>query len=242
MFWIINLRKIRYGIVMVASLIVLVVVLTGIYYWHNLSHDRVMLLPAQSQSTIRLSINLPKHRLTLFIDNQRYKEYPIAIGKKQTPSPVGDWTIVDKQKHWGGGLGTRWLGLNVPWGTYGIHGTNKPWSIGQSLSLGCFRMNNQQVEELYEWVPVGTIVEVTGQDSPRFTRSSYKIGDIHQEIVYIQRQLRKLGFLSGLADGRFGPATQEAVEAFQLSQNLPVDGIVTESLRRHLWQNVESFN
>ncbi|MBT9155924.1 MAG: hypothetical protein DDT37_00898 [Firmicutes bacterium] len=26
---------------------------------------------------------------------------------------MGEWTIVDKSTNWGGGFGTRWLGLNV---------------------------------------------------------------------------------------------------------------------------------
>ena len=47
--------------------------------------------------------------------------------------------------NWGGGFGTRWLGLNVPWGIYGIHGTNQPWSIGTQASAGCIRMFNRHV-------------------------------------------------------------------------------------------------
>jgi lipoprotein-anchoring transpeptidase ErfK/SrfK len=43
---------------------------------------------------------------------------------------------------------------------YRIHGTTEPWTIGQSVSNGCFRMINAHVEELYEMVPVGTKVIV----------------------------------------------------------------------------------
>ena len=50
--------------------------------------------------------------------------------------------------------------LNVPWGIYGIHGTDKPWSIGQAVSHGCVRMYNQDAEELYGKVPVGTPVRI----------------------------------------------------------------------------------
>jgi lipoprotein-anchoring transpeptidase ErfK/SrfK len=45
---------------------------------------------------------------------------------------------------------------------YRIHGTNQPWSIGQNLSSGCFRMLNKDVEDLYRRVPVGTKVIVVG--------------------------------------------------------------------------------
>lgn len=39
---------------------------------------------------------------------------------------------------------------------YRIHGTNEPWTIGQSLSSGCIRMLNQDVINLYNRVPLGT--------------------------------------------------------------------------------------
>jgi lipoprotein-anchoring transpeptidase ErfK/SrfK len=45
---------------------------------------------------------------------------------------------------------------------YRIHGTNEPGSIGQALSSGCIRLLNQDVHDLYERVPVGTLVKVHG--------------------------------------------------------------------------------
>jgi lipoprotein-anchoring transpeptidase ErfK/SrfK len=41
-----------------------------------------------------------------------------------------------------------------------IHGTNEPWTIGQSVSSGCIRMLNQDVIDLYQRVPVGAKVVV----------------------------------------------------------------------------------
>jgi lipoprotein-anchoring transpeptidase ErfK/SrfK len=55
-------------------------------------------------------------------------------------------------------LGTRWLGFNIP--KYGIHGTIYPELIGQSVSGGCVRMRNEDVEELYAIIPVGTKVVI----------------------------------------------------------------------------------
>ncbi|MDP4823706.1 MAG: L,D-transpeptidase [Aestuariivirgaceae bacterium] len=45
-------------------------------------------------------------------------------------------------------------------GTYGIHGTNRPTSIGTAASYGCFRMRNEDVLDLYARVPEGTPVIV----------------------------------------------------------------------------------
>ncbi|MHA1190351.1 MAG: L,D-transpeptidase [Alphaproteobacteria bacterium] len=43
---------------------------------------------------------------------------------------------------------------------YRIHGSNEPWTIGQAVSSGCIRMRNQDVQDLYRRVGVGTKVIV----------------------------------------------------------------------------------
>jgi lipoprotein-anchoring transpeptidase ErfK/SrfK len=43
---------------------------------------------------------------------------------------------------------------------YRIHGTNEPWTIGQSVSSGCIRMVNDEVVDLYAATPMGTKVVV----------------------------------------------------------------------------------
>ncbi|MGI3211694.1 L,D-transpeptidase [Roseovarius tibetensis] len=43
---------------------------------------------------------------------------------------------------------------------YRIHGTNAPNSIGRSVSNGCIRMLNAHVQDLYQRVPIGTVVTV----------------------------------------------------------------------------------
>jgi lipoprotein-anchoring transpeptidase ErfK/SrfK len=45
---------------------------------------------------------------------------------------------------------------------YRIHGTNQPWTIGLSLSSGCIRMMNEDVQDLYARTPIGTKVIVVG--------------------------------------------------------------------------------
>ena len=43
---------------------------------------------------------------------------------------------------------------------YGIHGTADDTAVGRSLSNGCIRMHNRDVERLWMAVPVGTAVSV----------------------------------------------------------------------------------
>src|SRR5580704_5681083 len=43
---------------------------------------------------------------------------------------------------------------------YRIHGSNEPETIGQAVSSGCCRMTNEDVQDLYNRVSVGTTVVV----------------------------------------------------------------------------------
>lgn len=45
-------------------------------------------------------------------------------------------------------------------GTYGIHGTNRPETIGTFASYGCFRMYNKDILDLFSKVSIGTAVTV----------------------------------------------------------------------------------
>lgn len=97
-------------------------------------------------------------QLTLFNGNDPIRQYPIGVGKANTPTPLGNYSIALKLMNPGGVLGTRWLGLNYD--SYGIHGTNQPWLIGTMVSHGCIRMHNHNVEELFSLVKVGTPVYI----------------------------------------------------------------------------------
>lgn len=55
-------------------------------------------------------------------------------------------------------LGVAVLALN--YGSYAIHGTNNPASIGRFVSYGCIRMHNGDVMELYRVAGLGTPVFV----------------------------------------------------------------------------------
>lgn len=130
-------------------------------YANGTVSTEIMPRPAQIRNNLdlpRASILITKsaRRLTLLNGNTAIRNYPVGIGKPGTPTPVGNFAVAAKIMNPGGVLGTRWLGLNYD--TYGIHGTNAPWLIGQMVSHGCIRMHNSNVEELFALVNVGTPV------------------------------------------------------------------------------------
>ncbi len=129
----------------------------------------------------KIVINVPARELQVYsTDNKLIHKYPVGVGRLQFPTPMGEYHILRKVENpaWenpykpagasrvkagkGNPLGTRWLGFKRDKkGEYGIHGTNRPQSVGQFSSHGCVRMKIKDSEELFSMVSVGTAVEVS---------------------------------------------------------------------------------
>lgn len=148
-------------------------------------------------------INKTKKILTVYSHGQVYKKYPVALGKSSSPTPDYKFTIINKliDPYWGGiggrytpvrggapnnPLGRRWLGLSTDkyWG-YGIHGNADPFSIGKYISAGCIRMINEDVEELFEYIPINTEVWIG-------TEETLENWGIKQYIEYIESEMAYL--------------------------------------------------
>ena len=180
---------------------------------------------------IDIVVDTVDRTLTVSSDGKAYQKFPVAVGKSSTPSPPGQWQIVSKGA-WSGGFGTRWLGLNTPWGKYGIHGTNKPWQIGGLVSAGCIRMLNHDVELIFDWIPIGTQVVITGNSfGPlRNPRREIGSGERGPDVLAVQKRLKILGFDPGAQDGMYEQATIDAVKEFQKAHSMRVTGIVTDEV------------
>ncbi|MGI2293536.1 L,D-transpeptidase family protein [Paenibacillus sp. GXUN7292] len=177
-----------------------------------------------------------QHRLTVYKQGKLYKQYRVAVGNPSTPTPVGVYTIIYKGKNWGPSFGPRWLGLNVPWGYYGIHGTNKPHSIGQHLSHGCIRMHNSHVLELYEIIPVGTKVTIHGHVLGDMSRDPRDLaeGDVGGDVQLIQSRLKSGGYFTGVCDGKFRSDTTAALKKFQRDRKLLPNGVVSRTIYKEM--------
>jgi len=125
-------------------------------------------------ATRRLVVSIPDRKIALLEDGRVVKVFPVAVGKAGTPSPHGTFHIASRvvKPTWyqpgkvvGPGpanpLGTRWMGLGYK--GYGIHGTNRPDSIGKAASHGCIRMRIADVEELFALVQVGDEVDLLNE-------------------------------------------------------------------------------
>ena len=138
-----------------------------------LPNDRLRLGMKLKIATLPFSLVIDKSQNTLILKGveEVLKTYPCSTGLHNS-TPVGIFKIKDKLMNptWykAGAvvpfgspqnvLGTRWLGITKA--GYGIHGTTEPEKIGQQVTSGCVRMRNEDVEELYAFVPTGTEVTI----------------------------------------------------------------------------------
>lgn len=182
-------------------------------------------------------IEIDKKRLSLI--NKKHQNiiatYPIASGKVDSPTPLGSFQII-KKSSWGEGFGSRWLGLNVPWGMYGIHGTNKPGSIGSNASAGCIRMRNSDAEDLYDKVSVNTnVIIINGEYGPFGSGfRTLKPGDRGADVLEVQKRLKQEGFYLGEFDGIYGEEMKKALIDFLKHNNITLTDKIDEAIYKKL--------
>lgn len=177
------------------------------------------------EGEVMLVIDIEKRRLTVFADGFPFKTYPVAVGRPGSPSQPGQWRVRNKGVNVGPPFGTRWMGLDIPWGIYGVHGTNNPGSIGTAASGGCIRMFNHHVNEVYEWVSVGTPVHIVAPHWQAVVPPALPRGAVGLGVVFLQWQLARLGFDPGPVDGRLEEATVDAIRDLEAFYGLETDGI-----------------
>ena len=128
----------------------------------------------------RIEVSKNAKLLYVYDGDDLFALYDIGIGKEGR-TPEGEFKITDKiaNPDWYAPdgrivafgdkenvLGTRWLKLEPINDTdafnigYGIHGTWDAGSITKSLSNGCIRMRNEEVEELFTYIPRQVVVKI----------------------------------------------------------------------------------
>jgi lipoprotein-anchoring transpeptidase ErfK/SrfK len=109
---------------------------------------------------LEIIVDPETHQLALVSGRVIVRKYPIGLGGGKTPK--GSFTITEKVRnpngHDNGDFGSR--GMTLTDTLYAIHGTKKPSSIGKDESQGCIRMKKEDIEELFDMVPMGTKVTI----------------------------------------------------------------------------------
>ena len=140
-----------------------------------------------------LVLNLPEMRLYFFPKTKPGKfpvmvTHPVSVGRMDWVTPLGKTKVAAKQKDpsWrppksikeeaaldgnilpdvipavpDNPLGRYAIRLGIP--GYLIHSTNKPYGVGMRVTHGCVRMYPEDIEVLFDDVPVGTPVQIVNQ-------------------------------------------------------------------------------
>lgn len=145
----------------------------------TLSIDNRHVVPALPVG-VPLVVNVPQ-RMLYVLTGTGVTAYPVAVGRRDWPTPLGDFSIATKEVDptWdvpesireearragrslplkvppgpNNPLGAYWLGLTV--GGVGIHGTNAPTSVYQVITHGCIRLHPHDISAVFGQVQVGT--------------------------------------------------------------------------------------
>ena len=130
-----------------------------------------------SSTDLAAVVRLDDRSLTLYRAGKEIVRYPVATGAPDTPTPTGRFAVKelaapDAATDPQGTYGPLAYGLTAhsevpvdtgafPDGVIGIHGTNQPELIGQSVSSGCIRLSNPNILQLQALgVPLGMPVDI----------------------------------------------------------------------------------
>jgi lipoprotein-anchoring transpeptidase ErfK/SrfK len=144
-------------------------------------HLKRQIVPFQSAEPAgTLVIDTANTHLYLTLGNGQAMRYGIGVGREgftwagaERVSRMAEWPdwhppaeMIERQPYLprfmaggeGNPLGARALYLGKT--LYRIHGTNQPSTIGKYVSSGCIRLTNEDIQDLYSRVQVGTRVVV----------------------------------------------------------------------------------
>lgn len=120
----------------------------------------------------RIEIDASAYELIVYRNDEQALSTTVAIGNGNTPTPLGNFYLVEllRPSNQDGPYGSFAYGLsghsetldsfNGGDGGIGIHGTNRPDLLGQDVSHGCIRVANPTIEEMVEFLPLGTPVHI----------------------------------------------------------------------------------
>ena len=132
-------------------------------------------IPAGSVTLRPMQTRIVVHRglrtIAVFRGDQRVLQAKVAVGARGRETPLGEFYVTARFHPDDPFLGvfaletsaysklTEWPGGGV----VGIHGTSKPWLLGQAVSHGCVRVSNTVALALKRLAPLGTPISIVAR-------------------------------------------------------------------------------
>jgi len=116
----------------------------------------------------RIVVRLAPRTLELYRGGRRIYQTRVAVGAPGMETPRGHFYVTTKFVPTDSFLGSFALETSAysklsEWpggGVVGIHGTSKPWLLGQAVSHGCIRVSNSAALVLKRYAPLGTVIDI----------------------------------------------------------------------------------
>lgn len=115
--------------------------------------------PGSEADRMRIEVDLGAQTAQLFVDDVAEEAVPISSGRKGYPTPTGEFVVTNKHQQWRSTL----YGSSMPYylrlscRAFGLHAGHLP---GYPASHGCIRLNKKDAQNLFNRVPVGTVVVI----------------------------------------------------------------------------------
>ncbi|NHN29604.1 L,D-transpeptidase [Paenibacillus agricola] len=107
----------------------------------------------------RIVVGKSEHSLQLLSGSTLLMEKTVGLGANNS-TPEGSFTVAERVKEPKGKQPNVYGSFALGMGAIAIHGTHDADSIGGNLSLGCIRLTNADIEDLYPYIPKGTNVSI----------------------------------------------------------------------------------
>jgi hypothetical protein len=131
--------------------------------------DQVRIKPV----THEVVVDLSSRTASLLKSRRKIRSFRVGVGTAGTPTPTGRFYVTVKLRPpqisaaaygaWALGL-SGYSEVHQTFGTgdgqIALHGTYKPWLLGEPVSNGCVRMDNETITLLAETLPLGAPVTI----------------------------------------------------------------------------------
>jgi L,D-transpeptidase ErfK/SrfK len=191
-------------------------------------------------------VNVAELRLYRFRQAAGYttvETFPVGIGDLDWPTPTGEFQIHSKVTHptWvipaslrakygravippgpDNPLGDYWMRLEGT--SYGIHGTDLPWSVGRLVTHGCIRLYPEDMAYLFHSLALPAAVRLIYEPVKIGLADGRVYAEVHRDVYGLIADFRAYGF-QRLAASKWRHSVDAAAfaKALEERRGLPVD-------------------
>jgi len=171
------------------------------------------------------------------------KTFPVGIGDTDWPTPLGEFKVGEKRKDpaWyvppslrekyrvdvippgpENPLGKYWIRLGNS--SYGMHGTDIPWSVGRLVTHGCIRLYPEDIKHLFREVQPGTPVKIIYEPVKLGVLAGRVYAEVHGDIYRMIDDFVEYGYRRLQEEGVAEKVDMEKFrEVLKRKNGMPVD-------------------